>query len=78
MAEESKKWCLARPIEGISLNGDEYLLDDEGKVRVWDTPEEPIEFMNSQSEEKLSSDEWFDNYGIYAKEYKEEYESETA
>ena len=27
-----KKYFIARPINGISINGNEYLLDDDGKA----------------------------------------------
>ena len=31
------KWVIARPINGICLNGDEYALDSDGDIRTFDT-----------------------------------------
>ena len=40
------KAIVARPVNGITLNGDlEFLLDDAGKVRVFDSPEEAKSFL---------------------------------
>lgn len=35
-----KKWVIARPINGISINGDEYAVDDDGKYVCFDSEEE--------------------------------------
>lgn len=35
-----KKWMIARPINGISINGDEYAVDDDGKYLYFDSEEE--------------------------------------
>ena len=35
-----KKWVIARPINGISINGDEYAVDDDGKYVCFDREEE--------------------------------------
>ena len=32
-----KKWVIARPKNGISINGDEYAVDDDGKYVCFDT-----------------------------------------
>ena len=40
------KAIVARPVNGITLNSDlEFLLDDAGKVRVFDSPEEAKSFL---------------------------------
>ncbi len=40
------KAIVARPVNGITLNGDlEFLLDDSGEVRVFDSPEEARSFL---------------------------------
>ena len=40
------KVVVARPVNGITLNGDlEYLLDDGGEVRVFDSEEQAREFL---------------------------------
>ena len=39
---------VARPINGITLNGNlEFLLDDGGKVRMFDNPEQARSFLIS-------------------------------
>ena len=40
-----KKWGIARPINGISINGDEYAVDDNGKYVCFDTEQEAKEAM---------------------------------
>ena len=35
-----KKWVIARPISGISINGDEYAIDDDEKYVCFDSEEE--------------------------------------
>ena len=40
------KAIVARPVNGITLNSDlEFLLDDAGEVRVFDSPEETKSFL---------------------------------
>ena len=40
------KAIVARPVNGITLNGDlEFLLDDSGEARVFDSPEEARSFL---------------------------------
>ena len=37
---------VGRPVNGITLNGGrEFLLDDTGAVRVFDSPEQAIAFL---------------------------------
>ena len=39
---------VARPIDGITINGDlEFLLDDGGEVRIFDSPEEVRSFLTA-------------------------------
>lgn len=40
-----KKWVIARPINGISINGDEYAVDDNGKFVCFDTEQEAKDAM---------------------------------
>ncbi len=41
-----KKAIVARPVNGITINGDlEFLLDDSGDVRVFNGPEEAKTFL---------------------------------
>lgn len=40
------KVAVARPVNGITLNGDlEFLLDDSGKVQIFDSEEQAREFL---------------------------------
>jgi len=42
------KAVVARPINGITLNGElEFLLDDDGEVRMFDSPEQAKSFLAS-------------------------------
>jgi len=38
-------YIVGRPIEGISINGDEWLLDDDGEVMEFETHEEAVKFL---------------------------------
>lgn len=40
-------FTISRPVEGISLNGNEYLLDDNGAPKVFATFELAILFMQA-------------------------------
>ena len=46
---------IKRPIDGISLNGDEYLLDDEGNEMIFDTVSQAKAFLiqNGYDEESI-------------------------
>lgn len=39
------KWVIGRPINGISLNGLEYVCNSEGYTIHFDSPEEAYEFL---------------------------------
>ena len=40
------KAVVSRPVDGITINGDlEFLLDDSGEVKVFDSPEEARSFL---------------------------------
>lgn len=41
------KYCIARPINGISLNGLEYLLDDYGEPYEFETREECLKVIKA-------------------------------
>lgn len=40
-------FTVSRPIHGISLNGYEYLLDDNGTPKVFATPELAVMFLQA-------------------------------
>jgi hypothetical protein len=39
------KITVSRSINGISINGDEYLLDEEGELLEFETVEEAVQFF---------------------------------
>jgi hypothetical protein len=39
------KVIVGRPIEGVAMNGDEYLSNEEGKTIVFSSQEEALTFM---------------------------------
>ena len=42
------KAVVARPVNGITLNGDlEFLLDDSGAVQVFDSPEQARSYLTA-------------------------------
>jgi hypothetical protein len=40
---------ISRPINGISINGDEYLLDESGKALEFETVKEAIRFFTEHN-----------------------------
>ena len=59
------RYCIARPINGISINGNEYVLNEkDGDVRVWDSRESCLEFIK----ENVNND----NPSDYLYEYEED------
>jgi len=53
---------IGRPINGISLNGLEYLLNEDGDYKEFNSKEEAKTFLNSMFEEPLTDDELEDNF----------------
>ena len=41
------KYVIARAINGISINGNEYLLDDDGEVLEFNTKKECVKYCES-------------------------------
>jgi hypothetical protein len=50
-AEEEVTHCItvSRPINGISINGDEYLLGERGKPLAFETMKDPIRFFRDRN-----------------------------
>jgi hypothetical protein len=49
------RWCLARAVNGISINGDEYLLDDDNEIKFFHTPLEAYAFIyHNSADERLT------------------------
>ena len=55
---------IARHQEGISLNGYEYVLNEDNEVIYFETDEQAVEFLNQHSDEPFTKEEW-DEQGIY-------------
>jgi hypothetical protein len=54
---------IGRPIEGISLNGLEYLMnEDNTDYRFFNDKREAMDFLNSAMEEPVSDDELEDAF----------------
>ena len=58
-------YILVRPINGISLNGNEVLLNEDGSYKTFDTEEEAVFFImqNYPGDESISI-ESADNYDL--------------
>ena len=41
------KYCIERAIEGISINGNEYLLDDNNEIIVFNAKKECLKYCLS-------------------------------
>lgn len=46
--EKQQKVIVGRPINGIALNGNEWLLDDKDRAMVFDNKEKAKEFLTEQ------------------------------
>ena len=47
-ASKMNRIVVARPVDGITLNGElEFLLDDSGNIRVFDSEEQAREFLTT-------------------------------
>jgi hypothetical protein len=53
---------IGRPINGISVNGLEYLLDENGGYKQFESTEEAKTFLNSMFEEPLTDDQLEDSF----------------
>ena len=48
---------IARAIGGISINGKEYLLDDEGNTMKFENRETAFQFLKKNGLQKMSDEE---------------------
>ena len=53
---------IGRPINGISINGLEYLLGEDGEYKQFESREEAKTFLNSMFEEPLTDDQLEDGF----------------
>ena len=61
----TKMWVIARPIGGISLNGLEYMTDDNNMMYVYKTKEQAYAHLY----ELGCTDDYIESHGIVVKEY---------
>ncbi|MBU5594887.1 hypothetical protein KQI76_06890 [Amphibacillus sp. MSJ-3] len=55
---------IARPINGITINGLEYILDDFGEVKRFNNEDEAVQFLkqNDLSEKEIESLKFIEVY----------------
>lgn len=59
-------YLIARFIEGISLNGYEFLLDDNKVEMKFTTVSDAVDFLNKAFNEELTSaEEWGEKHNIF-------------
>jgi len=58
------RYCIARPINGISINGNEYVLNENDDIMVFDSRKSCLKFIK----ENIDNDNPVD----YLWEYEEE------
>tara|TARA_Y100000401_G_scaffold47129_1_gene36242 strand:- start:6172 stop:6360 length:189 start_codon:yes stop_codon:yes gene_type:complete len=46
-------WCIARHINGISINGDEYILDENNDLKTFENQEDALSFIGVESMDEL-------------------------
>ena len=66
---------IERPINGISLNGTEFLLDDEGEVMTFDNRNYAFTFLRENGYDDFTDDEIEDSFLF--NDYKEEENEEV-
>lgn len=53
---------IGRAIEGVSINGLEWLLDDEGQMLGFETREDAKDFLRDNGYEELSDEDLEDSF----------------
>jgi len=53
---------IGKPINGISINGDEWLLDDENKEMEFEDKEAAKQFLRDNGFSDLSDEEFEDSF----------------
>ena len=41
------RYAIGRPIEGVTINGNEYVLDDDGELMTFDSEEDALDFLKA-------------------------------
>ena len=63
--EEGKQYAISRYINGISLNGREYVLDENNEVMLFETEKEAVRFVFEEyglrnTDPNISDTEWLE------------------
>lgn len=64
MKETATVVTVGRPINGISLNGDEFLLDDENNVLEFNSKGDAYEFLRENGVD-LTDEDMEDSFNFY-------------
>lgn len=56
---------IARHINGITINPYEYVLDDDGKMLLFNDTQECIDFLHDKTGDEMNQQEWEVNEGVY-------------
>tara|TARA_B100000424_G_C22921224_1_gene490137 strand:+ start:1533 stop:1721 length:189 start_codon:yes stop_codon:yes gene_type:complete len=46
-------WCIGRHINGLSINGDEYILDENNDLKTFENQEDALSFIGVESMDEL-------------------------
>ena len=60
-------FVITRFIEGICLNPKEYILDDNGLIKEFPTPEDAVQYLNEITNH-IQTREDYEEDGIYIEE----------
>lgn len=61
---------IARHEEGITINQYEFVLEENGEVKVFNDDDQALAFLNELAEVGQTKDEWAEE-GIYILDYKD-------
>lgn len=66
-----KKIIIGRAIEGVSINGLEYLLDDDGYEMEFDSIEDAINFLRLNGFDDFTDEDLYNNFSFVDAQTKE-------
>ena len=60
-----KKYTIARAVDGISLNGKEYVMTDEGDIMLFSSEKKAYAFLEKHgyAKEEIDDDIMIEEYG---------------
>lgn len=61
------RYIIGRPIEGVTLNGNEYVLDNDGNEMIFDSIEDAVGFLMACGYKEYD----IENQGVVFEEVKE-------